>query len=317
VSSTSGSHLLTKDELKALTEINAVRVWGSLAGWWLTVVGAIFLGIWLGLSLWLVPLIIVIGCLQNALILWTHEGSHGNLHRDLKRNDVLADLLICGPLGVTVDGYRWHHSRHHKYLGDPQQEIELSAFACIRGGQLWTHIGRHMFGAVAYGVIFRRNRFEGHNKFPQPPPRSPAAWIGFVALNGALFLSCILLGAWWAYFALWVFPLFTISIMVSNFRTIVEHQPSSDVCDSGDAAIPAIVRIVTTNWLERTLVAPIGFYYHYEHHLYPKVPYHNLPAVRAALKAHGHYSEETVRANGFVRTIWNLSRDPEFQRRWL
>ncbi len=308
---------LTKEELKQLLAIDPGRVWPALAGWWLAMLVVVEAGVLVGLSVWLIPLILLAGCLQNALILWTHEGSHGSLHPNLKTNDRLADLVICGPLGVTVDGYRWHHSRHHKYLGDPKEEIELSAFECIRGGQLWRHIARHMFGVVAFRVIFRRQRYADDAKFEQPPGRTPAAWAGFVVFNGGLFLACALQGAWWAYFALWVFPLFTLAIMISNFRTIVEHQPSSDVCDSGDATIPAISRTVETNWLERTLVAPIGFYYHYEHHLYPKVPYHNLPRVRALLKERGYYPDDHVRAKGFLRTVWRLSRDPNFQIRWL
>jgi len=303
------STLLTKKEITELSQIKHGRWATELAIWWLAVVGMIKVTVMTGLTWYLPLLIVLIGCLQNALILWTHEASHCNLFRDKQRNDWVGDLLICGPLGVTVESYRWHHSRHHKYLGDPTQEIELSAFECIRGAQLLVHLARHMFGVIAYRVIFRRQHHSGEQTpFPPPPPRSMPAWIGFLIGNSALFLMCALQGGWWIYFAAWVFPLFTISILVSNFRTIVEHQPSSDVCDSGTSTVPALARIVTANRLERLLIAPIGFYYHYEHHLYPGIPFVNLPEVRRRLQAKGHYdSEPIVYSKGYVKTIWNLA----------
>jgi len=129
-----------------------------------------------------------------------------------------------------------------------------------------------------------------------------------------LFSLCFFQGAWWVYFAAWAIPLFSLATLISNSRTIVEHQPSSDVCDSGNEPVPPVVRIVEANIIERFLVAPVGFYYHYEHHLYPGIPYSRLPEVRKRLEALGHYDEvPQVRSKGFARTLWRLSREDGFQ----
>ena len=300
---------LTKDELRRLSQIRPGRIAVELSLCWALIIGLIQVGISVGLWAWL-PCILLLGCLQNQLILWTHEGGHCSLHRDRRKNDILGDALVAGPMGITLDSYRWHHGVHHKYLGDPNKEIELSAFFCIRGRQLFVHMARHLFGVVAYTVIFRRQRHSGpKSKIEPPPPRSMPAWIGFLSVNAALFAMCALQGAWYLYFVLWVAPLFTLAIMISNFRTIVEHQPSSDVCDKGmEYPVPPIVRIVDAHRIERYLVAPVGFYYHYEHHLYPGIPYCNLPEVRRILTERGHYDAlPMVRSKGFVRTIWALS----------
>lgn len=306
---------LTREELKELHRIRPLRVRAELFAWWAAVLLVLQLGVTLGLSFWLLPLVVLMGCIQNAFILWTHEGAHGNLHRDRKTNDFWTDLLICGPVGVNVDAYRWHHNRHHKYLGDPTEEIELSAFECIRGGQLWRHVARHLFGVVALRLIFRGKRFTD-SKFPPPPGRTKAAWAGFFAANGVLCLLCALQGVFWMVFILWVFPLFTIAVMISNFRTIVEHQPSSDVCDSGAAKVPAVTRVVRCGPLERLLICPLGFYYHYEHHLWPGIPYHRLPEVRRLLTERDFYDEargDFIYSDGYLKTVWRLSRRPGFQ----
>jgi fatty acid desaturase len=299
---------LTKDEIRELGRINHARVIAELAAFWLALIGLVQLSIWMGLG-WSTPLIILlVGCLQNGLILWTHEGAHVNLHRDKATNDFWADLMICGPIGVYLDAYRWHHGRHHRYLGDPNEEIELSAYFCIHGGDLWRHIARHVTGYVAYTVLFRRQRNTGEQtRFDPPPPRSKPAWAGFLVFNASLFLLCALQGAWWMY-AVWAFPLGTLAPMISNFRTIVEHQPSSDVCDTEmDTAVPPITRVLEANWLERVLFAPVGFHYHYEHHLYPGLPYASLSKARKILNERGHFGDDTVRARGYIATVWKLA----------
>lgn len=305
---------LTKAEITELSQLRPGRLAAGLGGWWLLMVGTLQLGISLGIWAWAVCALLI-GCLQNGMILWTHEAAHHNLHRDKKRNDLLGNLLICGPVGVYLAAYRWHHGRHHRHLGDPTEEVELSAYYCIRGRELFAHLGRHLFGVVAFGVIFRRQRNAGDStRFDPPPPRPPAALAGFAIGNGALFALCALQGAWYLYFLLWVFPLFAIATTISNFRTIVEHQPSSDVCDVGmQHPVPPITRIVEAGRLERFLVAPVGFHYHYEHHLYPGLPFYALPRVRALLTERGHYERHPqVRSKGYLRTIWNLAFSPDY-----
>ncbi len=302
---------LRKDELTELARIDRRVVVRDVLLWWLQAVG-LYLACVVVRQWWLVlPAVVVIGCLQNGLNLFAHEGSHTNLSRDKGKNDLWADLCVAGPLGVTVDAWRWHHLRHHQYLGDPREEIELSAYACVRGPELWRQLARHLSGWVALGVVFRRERFAHHARFPAPPPRSRAAWAGFVLMNGALFGGAWALGAWWMYFVAWVFPLFAIATLVSNFRTIVEHQPSSGVCETRDQEpVLAMTRVMEASWLERWLICPVGFYYHYEHHLYPGLPYHRLAEVRRRLVARGYYADRPiVYAKGYVRTLWALHRE--------
>ena len=145
----SRANLLSPAELRALMEIRPWRVARDLALTWLLLVGLIQVGI-LGNSWVLIPVcLVLIGCLQNGLITWTHEASHGSIHRNRKVNDTLSDLLICGPAGICVDQYRWHHVNHHKYLGNPDKEVELAAWLCLRGGSLFTEILRHLGGGFA------------------------------------------------------------------------------------------------------------------------------------------------------------------------
>jgi fatty acid desaturase len=310
--------LLTKEEITEFSRIRHGRLISELTLWWVLLIALVQLSVFVGISWALLGCILLIGCLQNGMILWTHEASHYCFHRDKERNDFWGDLVVCGAIGISVEGYRWHHSLHHKHLGDPTKEVELSAYACLRGAQLLVQMGRHLGGLVAYNVIFRRQQHLGDTPFEPPPPRSKAAWAGFLIGNGALFALCALQNAWYIYFIAWAVPLVTLAVMISNFRTIVEHQPSSDVCDSGASVVPAIARIVDANIVEQMLIAPVGFHYHHEHHLYPGIPYCNLPKVRRLLKSRGYYeTADLVRSKGYIRSIWKLATVKGFGRTFL
>lgn len=61
---------------------------------------------------------------------------------------------------------------------------------------------------------------------------------------------------------------------------------------------------VETPWA--LLIQPIGFRYHTAHHMYPGVPYHNLPAVHAHLKATvPGYTDSVV-------SYWTVSCGPKY-----
>jgi fatty acid desaturase len=313
------SDILTREELSGLMEIRHGRVVFDMVLFWVAILGSLEAALYFH-SWWVSVLVfLIIGCLQNALITWTHEASHCSLHRNRKINDWIADLFLAGPGGISVKQYRWHHVNHHKYLGDPEKEIELVAWLCLRGGNLFAQIAKHLLGGAALAIVRRKQRFsQPDSPHRPPPPRSLPAWIGFIGVNGALFAMCALQGQWWLYFLLWVLPLFTIAMLISNFRTIVEHQASADVCDLGRVPMTNFTRMIETNPIERFLIAPVGFYYHLEHHLYPSVPYHRLGELRRLLKKKGYFNDATiVKERGYLRTLWRLAMQPGFGLRLL
>lgn len=294
--------------LQTLARIPTGRVVRDLALTWGLVI--LTLSLAARTSSWLVGAVmfVAMACLQNALVLWTHEASHMGLSRNRTWNDRLGDLLVAGPAGVTVAGYRWQHMRHHQMLGNPDEEIDLAAWTCLRGPRFVRVILWHLCGAASLQTIARYGAGATDARYRSRPPRSAASWLGLLVGNGLLLALCVAQGRWWAYLACWAAPLVTLTVLIGNLRTVVEHQPSSRVCDSGLIAIEPVTRLTRYTWLERRLIAPLGFAYHWEHHLYPGIPYAHLPALREELARLGGYDDPALPfANGYCSTLWQLA----------
>lgn len=314
---------ISKQELVELSQLRPDRIITDLGLTWALIVMVLQAALLAGstLPLWAAGLayalaFVLIACFQNALTLWAHEASHYNISRDKQRNDRLGDLFVAGPIGMTVGQYRWHHVPHHLYLNDPEREVNPLAWICIRGTHLFKEIVMTMLGK--YGAAALTRYGSDDPKYDKRPGRTPASLVGFVISNGLLFALCAVQGQWFAYGLLWIAPVFTLTLMIGNFRTIVEHQASSDVCDVGLVKLPAITRVIRANWAERFLIAPVGLFYHHEHHMFPAVPYHRLRDVRRLLTERGYFSSsEIVYGDGYIRTIWRLAMQPGYGIRLL
>ena len=91
--------------------ILAQNFWGIS---WQSIILALILSVWLGY--WL-----------HALSLFLHEAVHYNVHPDPKKNDILAEFLICPLLFIGVRSYRKIHWPHHLHLGETS-DTEKSYF---------------------------------------------------------------------------------------------------------------------------------------------------------------------------------------------
>ena len=305
---------VSREELHALGRIPTAQVIVSIIVAWSALFACLELSLrWHSLAAD-AACFCVTGVLFNAIgSYWTHEATHFNLAHDRKWNDLLGDLFLAGPTGVTVGHYRWQHFRHHSHVNDPDMEIDQSAWICLRGPKLYSQIALHLIGWHALNTILRYRESSRDPRKATLPPRSTASIVSFVVVNTAVLLRCAVAGQWYMYFLMWVGPLFTIAVAIGNIGTIVEHQPSSDVCDAGLVHLPVLTRLMHAGRLERLLLGHVGFYYHYEHHLYPRVPALRLPELRRLLEARGCFDQpEIVHAEGYLRTLWRLSRDPRF-----
>jgi fatty acid desaturase len=226
---------------------------------------------------------LTIGNRQYALSVLTHEGDHSTLFTRRRANDIFAQVALCAPVGVDFHGERVNHRRHHDLLAcasDPDRYLYSVEDKSTHGSFLLFLLGLTMFPRAL------RKALRGGDG-PAAAPSLPAALRSFVARRGAtlaaqglIFVAICTRFSGWYYLAFWIAPIYPLVFVPHKVRMFCEHaQPVTP-----DAAADARRLITfTPGWIERLLFSPYHLNLHAEHHLWPFVPYYNLPRLHAVL----------------------------------
>ncbi|MGY4726302.1 fatty acid desaturase family protein [Burkholderia pyrrocinia] len=268
----------------ALFRVSAPRVGAALAGDWLMIAGAFAMAIAFPHPLVYAFAAVVIARSQLALAVMMHEGAHGLLARNRRVNDVLGQLFAAGPLWLSLRTYRAGHLKHHRAPMQPDDPVAL-LFGVhdypVTRGRL---IGRLLAYACGIGYVtsvVKLVRGEFAHALPTVrKSRAYAAWevASMLAGNGLLFGALALAGHPLLYIGLWVVPSVTLLPLAGQVRAIFEHA-GLPACDDQSSNARTIVR---RSW-QTFLFGPHAIHFHIEHHLYMRMPFHNLPVVHRQL----------------------------------
>jgi len=257
-----------------------------------------------------VAIVLAIG-VQTRLAVLMHEAAHGLLHRDRGRNDRLGNWLAAYAIGTTVETYRANHLQHHANLGTPQDpDFTTLCVPPIRRG----------LAASVVGCLTGLRHAQLMRKYLGPTDAAPgatghalASLVGRVVWQGALLGACVAAGQPLVYVVVWVLPLFTVSVLINELRSVVEHTPLVGAAVP-DEELPSITRTVRAGWIGRTWIGPLNFHYHLEHHLHPRVPFSRLRELHEVLLERGHYEDRPeLLCDGYgqvLRAVWERYRHP-------
>ncbi|MCC7485377.1 MAG: fatty acid desaturase [Burkholderiales bacterium] len=263
-------------ELKALHRPRPLLSLAAAAADWLFVAAAAASVAAFG---WIaVPLaLLVIGNRQRALGNLLHDASHRSFDANRPRARVLANLLCCWPLWVSMRVYRAEHNRHHKFLGDPGRDPDfihdetrlargwvsvwldqVLSPRMLRGG-LFGHLGRMSARGLA-GVA--------------------CWWAGLLGAIGLVASPREALG----FAALWIAARAFVFHPITAFREISDHvglEPGGLIAFSRNHPFSS---------LAGQLFHPHRNGYHLLHHLTPRMPFHALPKAHALLMRWPRYA---------------------------
>jgi len=287
-----GSRRLRSQELPP--KMRAISRWrGSfdLAWTW----ALIFVVVWSTLangSFWVVPLgLVVVGALQNRMLVLWHHAIHQNLHPARRINDALARWGLIAPMGQPFGLMHRAHMRHHLRVGQADDSdrwyYDLGLFgrrnpARFRRWLLSSCVGGLLIPQVRKVLTGKRDR-----DFDPGMPTGPgdgydrfAVLVAQAVLFGTFWA---LGGAWWAYFVLWALPAATVGAGFNTLRTALEHA-------DGETP-PRLYHSFRSGPLERFFIAPFHMTHHWEHHLLMAVPYYHMPALRRLLVENNAYGD--------------------------
>jgi fatty acid desaturase len=216
-----------------------------------------------------------------------HDASHGFYHRTTRVNDLLANWLAAGWIGMTVQNYRRIHLKHHAHNGSADDPEHVSFRTVAESGGLLKMVLRY---ACLLEVVRLVRKYYG----PAGPGRRPTAQADPEASSRRAHVigsQLLLAGASFAFevaaiYPIWLYLAMTWSPLLSRLRFLVEHPGDSDLTVTTRSTL-----------LERPLFAPLNFNLHFEHHAWPGIPPYRLKRAHRYLREFGFYERHPEFAN--------------------
>ena len=220
-----------------------------------------------------------------------HEGCHHLLFPSRRLSRAIG--FCCGvPVLISVSAYRGLHLRHHAFERSPQDPDDVERITRRPRLLVVVYYGLLVAGTYLY---FPRVAIAGMSTAGARERRRIAAEYGCI-------LGLIAAGWWLAPEAMlraWLLPMI-VAAQITNVRSLAEHGLTT-----GGSPFTA-TRSVVSNRVVSFVFCNLN--YHLEHHLFPAVPWYNLPALHrlllpsyaaAGASVYGSYREFLA---DFVRT---------------
>ena len=255
--------------------------------------GLLWLGAWIALLLssgsllylaegtaWYIPMLVVYGSfLALPAYALSHECAHGTAFRSRRINETL--FWISSILYFEEPYYRrYAHARHHSYTWINGLDAQMPfATPMTFSGWLLEISGIGYFAHILKVTLANAfGRFSEAVREITPKSELPRLKWGARAFLGA-YLAIAIAIVLGAEFLLWYL---VIPRLLGNpllyLYTLIQHVDMEE--DQLD--LRKSTRSFETNRFSRFLYMNMN--YHVEHHMYPTVPFHALPALNAAVR---------------------------------
>lgn len=307
---------LDKKELRALYKTQSHRHGMAIAFNWILIGLTIFACIqlfdpfqWYHVFIY-IPAILIIGARQHALTVLMHDAAHYRFLKNKKLNDLITDITCMWPIFSTIEKYRQNHLRHHRHL-NTEDDPDWAAKLTKREFKFPKTRQQFMIGLLSYFTLYQglMDAIWFLKRFDPPKANKKAKGIQEKLPRLSFYLiiaaTLTLTGTWGYFFIYWFFPYLSTFFMFQYIRSVAEHFGDLDY----DHLLNA-TRSVKVNPIERFFFAPHHVGYHIEHHLYPGVPFYNLPQLHDMLMAMPEYKDKAHITHGFLRGLFHdLSGD--------
>ena len=287
-----------RQTVKELSHISTLRAVYHLAEVWVVIGLAVWLsgwalppltGIW-GACVY-IGAVVVIAARQHALMVLVHEAIHKRISRTVWVNDALTRLAAAFPVFISLSKWRFIHLYHHQHTqttDDPDRAIY--ARYPLGSRPFWRLLARDMSGLnvistlkyfIDLPVVTRdfNRKFLGEeraNRYRQVADMGLFTAFWGMVLSGGFVLCGLEFGRYLVLY--WLVPYCTVTQVFFRIRGAIEHgnvpDPENAYRQTRTYFMPAVLRF---------FFAPKQVNYHLEHHLYPSVPFYNLPRLHAVL----------------------------------
>jgi fatty acid desaturase len=227
---------------------------------------------------------------MHDLLVHGHEGTHRHLARRPWLNELLT-WFTHALVGLSGTAYRAFHLDHHRYAQTERDPEYRFLDRLCPGAPGWAYL-RIPFAAHAYV-----NAYPFRGQPARVRARAERDLAGTALLHALLLAG---LGAR-AYLLFVLAPIFTGLAAAVVLRSVCEHHGAPTRDRWTRTRTNRAGALMDFLWSNTS--------HHLEHHLYPAVPFHRLPAVRRALAAEMAHRRGPL-DRGLLRTGLRLLREP-------
>ncbi|MEO0688495.1 MAG: fatty acid desaturase family protein, partial [Cyanobacteria bacterium J06649_11] len=218
-------------------------------------------------------------------------------------NDWVSNIFTMYPIFTSIEKYRANHLKHHQHLNsddDPDWVAKLTkrAFQFPKTKQEFLlTIGSYL---TFYQGILDAIWFAKRYKNVDQQVGQSSYTTDQIIFYGIMFIVFTVFQLWQLYLLFWLVPYLTTFFMFQYIRSVAEHY--GELAYEHDLSS---TRTVVTNRFEQFLFAPHAVNYHLEHHLYPGVPFYNLPKLHRLLMELPAFRQEAHITNGYFSGLLN------------
>jgi fatty acid desaturase len=217
------------------------------------------------------------GVLLVFLFTLSHECTHKTPFRSGWLNDVIGHLVSI-PIALPFTWFRYFHLAHHKWTNHPERDPELAGKP---RPEVWSELLIYLSGWPYWkgmAKVLAANAV-GRIDAPYLPARQHRAMrvearllLGLYAFAGISLMYSPLL------FWLWIIPVL-VGQPLLRLYLLAEHGLCPPIANMLENS-----RTTYTNRFIRFLAWNMP--YHAEHHAFPNVPFHQLPALHDWTRSH-------------------------------
>ncbi|BBK32198.1 fatty acid desaturase [Stella humosa] len=240
---------------------------------------------------WLVlPAMVLLGWVLVALFAPVHECVHYTAFRSRRLNDWVG-WVAAVPSLVDFHFYKHFHYAHHRHCQDPALDPELMTPLPTTRWQYLLRVSAWNYWRARAAILWRVARGDFRD-FSFVPERARATTRRSVVAMYVLVVAAI--AGWaaldpWGPVLYWIGPVL-LGQPILRAILLTEHMLCSD-----DGNALTNTRTTLVSWPVR--LVHWNMPYHAEHHAYPSIPFHALPAAHRRMAPHLAHVER-----GYVRT---------------
>lgn len=228
------------------------------------------------------PAALWIGFWIHALNQFAHEGAHGNLAPDRKRNDQLTDWFLWPLFAQTVRSYQRSHMQHHVHLGD-HLDTEVNYHECMNPWFLIKGITGIQMVLMVVRYVLRPKRSPAGGAASVAPREMLMAFARTALLHGSIIALAIVFGYYGAA-AAWLLGVAVVYPCLGTARQMLEHRAIDAPCsvDFTQVEHGPVNRLFGDDLFSRCFGAA-GLNRHLLHHWDPGISYTRLPDMETFL----------------------------------